>query len=252
MQRRSAEGSVDLGGGRIIEKQDYFWNSGMFCFQSQVFLTELQQHVPDLYQAVVLTHDSIYGKKSGEKSVFTYDANFMQAIPKLSVDVAVMEKSEAIWVLPSKMDWRDLGDFDQLAHFDQQDSAGNTQSDQVMVSDAKNNFVAASSKPVALVGVEDLVVADTEDALLIAKKGQVNGVQDLVNRYADTAEHAAVFKAVAVEKRPWGSFRVLEDAATIKIKEITVLPKSRLSLQTHQHRREHWVVIAGEACVEVE
>ncbi|MEK9657833.1 MAG: mannose-1-phosphate guanylyltransferase/mannose-6-phosphate isomerase [bacterium] len=224
----------------------YFWNSGMFCFKAGVFLNELQQHAPQLLKGAKSLHQHV----SKKENCWQYTADKMQALQAVSIDVAVMEKSQNLMMLASKIDWRDLGQFEQLQHLTETDQYGNSKGQNIYVQDAQNNYIYSQDRYVAAVGVSELIIADTPDALLVSKRGCSAGIQTLVTKKSE--KNPELFNESPVEKRPWGSFRVIKNESSIKVKEITVQPGKRLSLQKHQHRKEHWVVIAGDATVQVE
>ena len=229
---------------------DYFWNSGMFAFQAKVYLQQLKACDPSLFQSVYDVVQAATSQSQGQRVVYHYTKELMKKIPKRSVDVAVMEKSQDLLVLPSRMQWLDLGSFDQIHDLQDKDSEGNTQDDQVLYQNCSGNVVLPAQRVVALAGVDDLVVVDTPDALLVSKKGQAATLQALVDSHQ--AQRSHLFKNPAFELRPWGQFRILSEAKSTKVKEIQVKPACRLSLQSHQHRREHWVVVEGEAMVHLE
>ena len=235
---------------RYLASGDYFWNSGMFAFQAKVYLTELKRCDSELYQAVFEVAQTSTQQSSEQRRVFHYSKALMDKIPKRSVDVAVMEKSQNLLVLPSQMQWLDLGSFDQIHDLQEKDLAGNTQDPKILYENCRGNVVLPSDRVVALAGVDDLVVVDTPDALLVSKKGQAATLQTLVDTHRDQKPN--LFNNPAFELRPWGQFRVLSESAGTKVKEIQVKPGCRLSLQSHQHRREHWVLVQGQALVHLD
>jgi mannose-1-phosphate guanylyltransferase len=207
-------------------------------FKAGVFLEELQKHSPRVYEEVL---------KSYEKRQIVNENQIrlkeMQNIPDISIDYAVMEKSNKIKAVKSEFDWNDVGSFDTLT-----EEMGSKEAIEI---DAKNNFYYCddNKKVVATVGLENFIVIDTKDALLIAKKGQTQKVKDIVNilkqqNHITLKEHSLVY-------RPWGSYETLITDNGYKIKRIIVKPGKRLSLQKHFHRSEHWVVVKGTAEVQV-
>ena len=229
-----------------LAEGSYFWNSGMFCFKAATFLSELAQHQPDFYHKLVTLHQN----RRSKDPLVSYDQDAMSQLPALSIDVALMEKSERIAMIASDIDWCDLGQFEQFQTLLPKDSDGNTKGDHIYTQDAKNNFIYSKNRCVAAVGVEDLIITDTPDAVLVSKKGCSEGIQHVVETIQE--KNPKLFHESMIEYRPWGSFRVLQNEASIKVKELTVLPTKRLSLQTHKHRNEHWVVTAGIATVELD
>lgn len=213
-----------------VKAGNYYWNSGMFCFKVGVFLAELEQYAPEIF----LTCKKAYANanKSGMIRILHED---MVAIPEDSIDYAVMEKSQKVKVVPSDIGWSDVGSFDALSC--------------ELENDASNNFIM-STKHVSLIDVHDLIVIDTEDALLISQKGSSQKVKGIVT--ALKKENMELTTTHKTTHRPWGTFTVLEDKLGYKIKKIMVKPGCRLSLQKHFHRNEHWIVVSGTATVQVE
>lgn len=229
---------------RYLDEENYYWNSGMFCFKAGIFLEELERYSPGIYQ------------KSHEAYELTDKSNFlrichesMAAIPENSIDYAVMEKSSKVKVVVSDIDWGDLGSFDALDSEFVKDDHGNTIDKNLIVENAQNNFIYSSDRVVALCDVNDLIVVDTPDALLISRKGSSQKIKAIVQKLKQKGSqlhhiHLSVH-------RPWGAYTVLEEGDRYKIKRIVVKPGKRLSLQKHFHRSEHWVVISGTAEVTI-
>ena len=221
---------------RYVEDGNYLWNSGMFMFKAGVFLDELKKYSPKIYDACKVAYEN----KQIQDLTLKIEHSDMLAIPSDSIDYAVMEKSDKVKVVKSDIGWSDLGSFDSLS--------AELDGDKKIEIDAKENFVL-SDKKVAIVGVDNLVVVDTSDALLIAKKGETQKVKQVVEVLKEEDEellqtHTKVY-------RPWGSFEVLLSHDRYKIKRIIVDPGKRLSLQKHFHRNEHWIVVSGTATVTV-
>jgi len=226
-----------------LEKGNYYWNSGMFCFKAGVFLDELQKHSPKLY------HDSktAYEKAQKDQGIIEVLLEDMQKIQEDSIDYAVMENSSKVKVVPSDIGWSDLGSFDALYEEFEKDQHGNNKNKNHISIDSKNNLILADDKKiVATVDIEDLIVVDTADALLISKKGSSQKVKKVVDTVKKTTQLHTTHLTV---HRPWGSYTVLEDTEGFKVKRIEVRPDKRLSLQRHKHRNEHWVVVEGSATV---
>lgn len=214
---------------KYVDAGNYYWNSGMFCFKAGIFLDELSQHAPDIFMAC----QSAYANASKEEMVRIKHED-MFAIANESIDYAVMEKSDRVKVIPSDIGWSDVGSFDALS--------------EELPNDKNNNFVLAN-KPVNLIDIQDLIIIDTEDALLISKKGSSQQVKEIVNAYKQTNPELTHIHRTA--HRPWGTYTILEDTTGYKIKRIMVKPGKRLSLQKHFHRNEHWVILSGTATVTV-
>jgi len=213
-----------------VSAGNYYWNSGMFCFKAGVFLAELETYAPEIF----LTCKKAY-VNANKNDMIRIHYEDMEGIPENSIDYAVMEKSQKVKVVPSDIGWSDVGSFDALSH--------------EFESDKSNNFIM-SPKHVSLIDVCDLIVIDTEDALLISQKGSSQKVKEIVRSLKK--ENVELTTTHKTTHRPWGTFTVLEDKLGYKIKKIMVKPGKRLSLQKHFHRNEHWIVVSGTATVRVE
>lgn len=230
-----------------VDAGNYYWNSGMFCFKAGVFLRQLEQHHPALYQACIQAHQQQLCEDAIKRIPFAV----MNAIPEDSIDYAVMEKSQQIRMVAADIDWSDVGSFDALAAELPSDTQGNAvlkRGDDdvpVITINATNNVVVTRNHTVAAIDVNDLIIVDTTDALLIAKKGSSQRVKEVVAQLRHIKPELCDVHRLAY--RPWGSYEVLLDTPKYKIKRIIVHPGKKLSLQKHFHRSEHWVVVSGTA-----
>ena len=215
---------------------NYYWNSGMFCFKAGVFLEELKKYSPEIYKTSV---DAI--KKVKDENVVNISYEMMKNIPEDSIDYAVMEHSTKVKVIASDIDWSDLGSFESLAN--ELES-----SHSVIDIDSSNNLIL-SDKQVALIGIKDLIIVDTPDALLISKKGKSSQVKEVVAKLNEA--QSELTKVHTLTHRPWGTYEVLLSTDSYKLKRIVVQPNRRLSLQKHYHRNEHWIVVSGTATVTI-
>ncbi len=233
-----------------IEQGNYYWNSGMFCFKARVFLSELQKHAPKLYQACVEAMEET--QKSTELNI---KLEAMQAIPEDSIDYAVMEKSDKVKMVSCDMGWSDLGSFDALFDEVTQSNQSNAilsrldESPEPICIDSKNNLLVIQDRQIALIDVNDLLIVDTSDAILISKKGSSQKVKQVVAEIKKTAPELTHLNRLV--HRPWGTYEVLQSSERYKVKRIVVKPGSKLSLQKHFHRNEHWIVVSGTATVTV-
>jgi len=227
-----------------IESGNFYWNSGMFCFKAKVFLGELKKFSPDIYNSSKLAYDN-----AQKDDICRIKHDDMIKIPEDSIDYAVMEKSDKVKVVAADIQWSDLGSFDALDHELQKDTNGNTDCPNLYAVDAYNNFIYSKERTIALVGVEDLIVVDTGDALLISKKGVSQKVKEVVAKLKENKTDLHHIHLTA--HRPWGTYTILENSDKYKIKRIVVKPGKRLSLQKHFHRSEHWIVVSGTALVTV-
>ncbi len=235
-----------------LAKGNFFWNGGIFCFQVSVFLEEMQKFAPDLYAACEAANRNA---KRGD--VIRIMQDDMNQIPDISIDYAVMEKSQKIKMVPCDMKWSDMGSFDALYDALDKDQNGNAilkytehpfqETDVIAVNSNDNLFI--TDKEVAALDVNDLIVIDTPDALLVANRGTSQNVREIVKQLKK--DGSELLRSHRTVYRPWGSFTTLEDSVFYKIKHITVKPGKRLSLQKHFHRNEHWIVVSGTAIVRV-
>jgi mannose-1-phosphate guanylyltransferase len=222
----------------------FLWNSGMFMVKAGVFLDELKIYAPEIYESCQVAFDN----KKIQNSTFRIQHSLMEAIPSESIDCAVMEKSNKVKVVPSNIRWSDVGSFDALYDELAKDENNNTLCDKHIAIQSKNNLIYSDNKYIATIGVDDLIIVDTGDALLISKKGSSQKVKDVVNILKKTTQ---LHNIHLTGYRPWGSYTVLEDTPGYKIKRIEVRPGKRLSLQRHKYRNEHWIVVSGTAMVTI-
>ena len=230
----TAQAYLDAGG--------YFWNSGMFLLRASRYLEELQRFRPAIVDAVRRAFDGAV--RDGD--FIRLDAQAFAAGPSDSIDYAVMEATDAAMVLPVDIGWNDVGSWSALWEVSQQDADGNAYHGDVIAIDSRNSY-AWARRMVALVGVDDLVVVETDDAVLVARKDRVQQVKDLVGRLkAEQRSQAALHREV---QRPWGSYDSVDVGDGFQVKRIKVKPGARLSLQAHARRAEHWIVVRGTARV---
>jgi mannose-1-phosphate guanylyltransferase/mannose-6-phosphate isomerase len=228
---------------QYVDSGDYFWNSGMFLFRASDFLDELQALRPDILDACRAALDAA-----------TPDLDFVrlapaefEACPSESVDYAVMEHTRRAVVVPADIAWNDIGAWTALWDVAQKDEQGNASRGDVMLENARNNFVRAETRMVAMLGVSDLVVVETADVVLVAHKDHVQDVKKLVDRLkAEKRCEHLVHKQVY---RPWGWYEGIDEGERFQVKRIMVKPGEKLSLQMHHHRAEHWIVVSGTASV---
>lgn len=227
----------------FVRSGGYYWNSGMFLFRASRYLDELRTHEPDIYDTCVL---ALERSKAGN-GVLTIDAGTFECCPDNSIDYAVMEKISRACVVPLAAGWNDVGSWSSLWDVQEKDSDGNVLKGDVVTHNSHNSFVHGTSKLVTLIGMDDVVVVETKDAVMIAHKSAVQDVKKLVNTLdarnrQETQSHCAVY-------RPWGSYDSVDNGHRHQVKHITVRPGAQLSLQMHHHRAEHWIVVSGTAQV---
>ncbi|MGZ6023232.1 MAG: mannose-1-phosphate guanylyltransferase/mannose-6-phosphate isomerase, partial [Rhizomicrobium sp.] len=228
---------------RYLASGDYVWNSGMFVFRADVLLAELARHEPGVVEAC---RASLAAAKRDLDFVRLDAASFDKA-KNISIDYAVMEKTDKAVVVPCDIGWSDVGSWASLWSLEKRDAQGNAIQGDVLIHDSHNSFVRSEKGLTALVGVDDLVVVVTEDAVLVADKARAQDVKAIVDQLktsgrAELSEHKIVF-------RPWGSYQGIDAGDGYQVKHIMVKPGGRLSLQSHTKRAEHWVVVQGTAQV---
>jgi mannose-1-phosphate guanylyltransferase len=245
---------------RFVEKPDlptaqsylatgrYYWNSGMFCFTAGAMIEALAAHAPHVLEAAQVAMKS--GKTLGDSTRF--DPHFFGLQPDISIDYAVMEKASNVQVVPARFGWSDVGSWPAVADAHPADASGNTLLADVVAVETHGTHVQVEShqpKVVATIGVTDLVVVDTPDALLIAHKSAAHGIKAVVDALRGRG-HASTQTPMRVQ-RPWGMYSTLKEEEGYKIKVISVKPGESLSLQYHHQRAEHWVVVQGIALVQI-
>lgn len=230
---------------KYLEEGGYYWNAGMFVLRASVWLKALEQFRPDILEATraawaIRTVDSRFVRPG--KAEFS-------AIPSESVDYAAMERCPgtafSIKMIPLHAGWNDLGAWDAVWKVLPKDESGNAYIGDVLATDSRNTLVHATSRLVSLVGVENVIVVETPDAVLVADKSRSQDVKHIVNALGQQKreEHALHRKV----HRPWGWYDSIDEGGRFKVKRIQVKPKASLSLQKHHHRAEHWIVVKGTA-----
>lgn len=230
-----------LEGGR------HLWNSGMFCFRTDSVLQELQLHAPELLQCARDCLQISHRLDGDTTSQVELDSVSFAKTPDISIDYALMERSDRVAVVPCDIGWSDIGSWNALSELEQPDDKGNRILGEALLHDASGCYVQSPQRIVGLVGVKDLIVVDTPDAVLIADKNRTQDVRHIVKQLKDSGHEA--YRLHREVHRPWGTYTVLEEGERFKIKRIVVKPGAALSLQLHHHRSEHWVVVSGTATV---
>ena len=222
-----------------VASGDYFWNSGMFLFRASAFLAELEAHQPVMLAAC---RDALAKARRDEDFVRLDKAAF-SASPSDSIDYAVMEKTAAAAILPIHVGWNDVGSWSALWEVAEQDGDGNAHHGDVIAQDCRNTLAWGDGRLLALLGLEDVVVVDTADAVLVAHKDKVQEVKGIVGQLkqggrSEPTWHRKVY-------RPWGHYDSIDMGERFQVKRISVKPGAQLSLQMHHHRAEHWIVVSG-------
>lgn len=223
-----------------LKSSSFFWNSGMFIFTCNTYLEELKTNEIDIYNASYEVYDK-------SKDTCRFKKDDMKKIKKLSIDYAVIEKCSRLKMVYGDFNWSDLGSFDSLYKINEKDENNNFIHSDGVILDSYNNYFESSKRTLCAVGVSDLIVVDTDDALLITKIGDSQRVKEIVGELKKQDSNLVKYHTEVY--RPWGHYKVLEENSNYKIKKIVVKPEGKLSLQKHFHRSEHWVVVSGIATV---
>ncbi len=220
-------------------EQGYLWNSGNFMFKASVFLDEAKRYVPEIVNAVAKAHS----QKKVDLDFFRLDKNSFEESPSISIDYAIMEKTEKAVVFPATHDWSDIGTWNSVWRNLPKDKANNASLGDVVIKDSHNNLVHSRDRLTTLLGVEDTVVVVTRDVVLVCDQSQSENVKQLVN---DLKMEERKEAEIALQVyRPWGNYEQLDHGEGYQVKRIVIKPKGVLSLQKHEHRAEHWVVVKG-------
>ncbi|WP_246480870.1 mannose-1-phosphate guanylyltransferase/mannose-6-phosphate isomerase [Motiliproteus sediminis] len=228
---------------RYVDSGDYFWNSGMFLFRASRYLGELKRYQPEILSAC----EAALSTERPDLDFIRLDEFAFARCPDDSIDYAVMEQTDQARVVPLDAGWSDVGAWSALWDIADKDASGNVVKGDVLLSEVKNSYISSSERLVGAVGVEDLVVVETPDAVLVASKGRVQDVKEIVNQLKMSARPEAEDQVTVY--RPWGSYRSIDTGERFQVKHIRVNPGGQLSLQKHHHRAEHWVVVSGTARV---
>lgn len=226
---------------------NFFWNSGMFCFTARTILEEMRAYCPEILDTVAVCLGRSSAQEQGGRATLCLDAASFADVPDKSIDYTVMEKSRRVSVCPCDIGWSDVGSWSAIGDLIDADSHGNRVEGQALLHDVHNCHIKSAGRVVGAVGVSDLIIIDTPDALLVANR---NKAQDVKHIYSELkAQGNETYKTHLTVKRPWGTVTLLEEGRHHKIKRLVVTPGSSLSLQMHHHRSEHWVVVQGRAQV---
>lgn len=226
-----------------LRSGNYLWNSGMLAFRADTMLAALERHAPDVMSACRASFE----RATRDTDFIRLDSATFGLAPNISIDHAVLEKTEKAAVVPCSFGWSDVGSWSSLWDIEHRDGSGNVLQGDVVVYDATNSFARSDRGLTALVGVRDIAVVVTDDAVLVADKERTQDVKQIVEKLkaagrSEVSEHATI-------GRPWGSYRSIDSGTGFQVKEIVVNPGGRLSLQSHRKRAEHWIVVEGEARV---
>lgn len=229
---------------RFLQQGGYYWNSGMFVWRASVILAEIQQYLPEVHQVIQAIIAESRTTGTFQQAVEKHFA----AMPSISIDYGVLEKSGRVSLIPCDIGWNDVGSWQAVHEISNKDENGNVLQGNVIALGCKNSLIRAEKRLVAAIGTEGFCVIETADAVLISKSDQTQRVREVVDILQQRGVTEHIYHAKV--NRPWGSYTVLEeDQDGFKIKRIEVAPGARLSLQSHSRRSEHWVVVSGTATV---
>jgi len=228
---------------QYLDAGDYYWNSGMFMFTADRFIEELGKHRPDILAAC----QNAMATTTPDLDFIRIDKAAFEACPDESIDYAVMEKTDKAAVIPLDAGWSDVGSWSALWEIKPKDALGNVLEGDVIAENTRNSLVMGGERLVTTLGVDDLIIVDTKDALMVAHKDHVQDVKKLVAAVKEQGrnehfQHREVY-------RPWGKYDSIDTGQRYQVKRITVKPGEKLSVQMHHHRAEHWIVVSGTASV---
>ena len=222
-------------------KNGYYWNSGMFMFTVSTFKKEMAKYMPEIAAAL----EEIDLKKTTSIPFMSYDK-----MPNISIDYALMEKTDNIAVVPLESDWKDVGSWEAIYDIQEKDTKGNAVAGKVITKDCKNSLLYSNSKLVSAIGLDNIVVVETSDAVLVCDKDKTNRVKDVYNDLKKMNND--IYMVHKTVYRPWGYYKCLEQGEGFLTKIIHVSPRQQLSYQMHNYRSEHWVVLSGKAKILLE
>lgn len=230
-----------------LDSGRFFWNSGMFCFSVKTLLQEVELHCPDILSATKTCISESYKASGKDFEQLELEAGKFELVPDNSIDYALIEKSKQVAVVPCQIGWSDIGSWNSLGGLIESDGNGNRIEGEALLHNVTNCYIRSKERLVAAVGIEDLFIIDTPDALLVADKNRAQDIKTIYSQLKKQGHHA--HKLHRTVHRPWGTYTVLEEGARFKIKRIEVRPGASLSLQMHYHRSEHWIIVSGMAKV---
>ncbi|TAM03958.1 MAG: mannose-1-phosphate guanylyltransferase/mannose-6-phosphate isomerase [Paraburkholderia sp.] len=229
---------------RFLSEGGYYWNSGMFMLRASSYLSELCRHAPDIAQASSLSLE----RATQDNDFIRLDADAFTRCPNVSIDYAVMEKTDRAAVVATvDLGWNDVGSWSSLAEIAQKDDNGNALIGDVLADGISDSYVRAEHRMVAAIGLDHVVIIETADAVLVAHRDKAENVKQMVERLNASGRQESVSHRCVV--RPWGSYESIDRGERFQVKRIVVNPGAQLSLQMHHHRAEHWIVVKGTAAV---
>ena len=226
-----------------LDNGNYFWNSGMFMFKASTYLDELRKFEPEIFSACKKS----LAKARNDSDFIHIDGNEFKSCPNKSIDYAVMEKTTNSVVVPLNTSWSDIGSWDSLWKLKDKDKDGNVSEGDVILNDVKNTYASSSNRLVSAIGVNNLIIIDTQDSLLVANKEYSQKINTIVTKLNESNRQEANFHRKIY--RPWGYFDSIDLGDNFQVKRLLINPGAKISLQKHLHRAEHWVVVKGLATI---
>ena len=231
---------------QYVESGDFFWNSGMFMFKASRYVEELSKYNPEMLEICRRAIET----EAPDLDFIRVDSEIFATCPDDSIDYAVMEKTDSAAMVPLDAGWSDVGSWTSLWETADKDDNGNVCVGDTILENTKNSYINAEQRLVSVIGLEDVIVVETKDAVMVAHKDDAQSIKNVVNKLK--AEKRPEFEFHREVFRPWGSYDSIDSGARFQVKRITVKPGEKLSVQMHHHRAEHWIVVSGSANVTID
>ncbi|WP_421712221.1 mannose-1-phosphate guanylyltransferase/mannose-6-phosphate isomerase [Alteromonas abrolhosensis] len=231
---------------QYVESGDFFWNSGMFMFKASRYIEELGKYNPEMLEVCRRAIET----EAPDLDFIRVDSEIFSTCPDDSIDYAVMEKTDSAAMVPLDAGWSDVGSWTSLWETADKDEDGNVCVGDTILEKTRNSYVNAEQRLVSVIGLEDVIVVETKDAVMVAHKDDAQSIKNVVNKLK--AEKRPEFEFHREVFRPWGSYDSIDNGARFQVKRITVKPGEKLSVQMHHHRAEHWIVVSGSANVTID
>ena len=231
---------------QYVESGDFFWNSGMFMFKASRYIEELGKYNPEMLEVCRRAIET----EAPDLDFIRVDSEIFSTCPDDSIDYAVMEKTDSAAMVPLDAGWSDVGSWTSLWETADKDEDGNVCVGDTILEKTRNSYVNAEQRLVSVIGLEDVIVVETKDAVMVAHKDDAQSIKNVVNKLK--AEKRPEFEFHREVFRPWGSYDSIDNGARFQVKRITVNPGEKLSVQMHHHRAEHWIVVSGSANVTID
>ncbi|MDR5687006.1 mannose-1-phosphate guanylyltransferase/mannose-6-phosphate isomerase [Morganella morganii] len=226
-----------------VSSGDYYWNSGMFLFKASVYLNELKKYSPDIYKYCELALQ----KSRSDLDFIRVDEEEFELCPSDSIDYAVMEKTDLSAMIPLNAGWSDIGSWSALWEISDKDKDGNVISGNAYTKNVSNCYISSTERVVAAIGLDNIAIVETNDAILVTHKDQVQSVKDIINSLKEDNKYHYIKHRN--ELKPWGSQDSIDEGERYQVKKVVIKPGNKISLQVHHHRAEHWIVVSGTAKV---